>query len=238
MRTLIASRRGRTYITGAIAALLFIGTGFMYAEADTHSPSAGSYVNYPYSYYPSYQYPYRGYSGPPSCTITLSPSPTSYPQNWVAQYGYPTLLSWYSTNATSASISPGIGSVSPTGSRIVYVRGQIYSMAVYGPGGTGICQSASYSPTYPYGYSSPYSSYGSNYNNYYSSYQPTYPAYTYPTYQAQPTVRLSQMPYTGADFGLAGNLLAWLAVMFLAAIGAVILARRMRFVEKVTRSRG
>lgn len=200
----------------------------------------GACDNYPYQYPYSYNYPYNNYynyNNPPSCTITLSQSPTSYSQSWISQYGYPMLLTWSSSNATTASISPDVGSVSPSGSRIVYTRGQIYSMSVYGNGGTATCQTSSFAPTYPYSY--PYNNaysynYGSYYQPYYSNY--TYPTYTYPTYN-YPTyttgVKLSQMPYTGADFGFAGTLATWLAIVLVAGAGAVMLAQKTRLAQKV-----
>src|SRR3989344_4671665 len=81
--------------------------------------------SYPYyNYYPPtyYYYPttYYNYTYPaPSCTITATNSyDTSY---GYTGYSYtPITLSWSSSNATSAYISPNVGSVSTYGSVTVY----------------------------------------------------------------------------------------------------------------------
>lgn len=184
-----------------------------------------NYNNYPYVYH----YPQRN-NYPPSCTITIREAGSAYTSNNYP-YGYPLLLSWSSSNANSASISPDVGSVSPNGSRIVYVNrydsaSKIYSMVVYGNGGrTSSCQTSAY-----------YLPYSSNYYNhpYTSSY--TYPNYTYPTYTypttynygytaAVPTtyVALTQIPYTGASFGLWGDALVWLSLTLVAVFAAATL---------------
>jgi hypothetical protein len=151
------------------------------------------------------------YGSGPACTISISSAPN---------YGSNTaLLTWSSSNATVASISPELGLVPTSGSRVVNIMGQTYSMSVYGAGGkTSVCQTSSYAPMYPFGFGSAYA-----YNF------PVQPGYPY-----QATVKLSQIPYTGADFGLVGNLAAWLSVMLLAGAGAVTIARRNGFAEKIT----
>lgn len=183
------------------------------------------------------------YNQPPSCTISLRDVPTGYPQVGPVGTGYPMLLSWGSSNATSASISPSMGSVPPVGSRVVYVRGEKFSMAVYGPRGNATCQTTDYLlPTlYLPGSIAAGPIFGS------SMFQPTYSTFTnYPTgqYAAQPVytgvpvaqaprhVSLTQIPYTGAgDAAMA--MLAWLSIIMLAFFGAVMIAQRGQFVEKV-----
>lgn len=195
--------------------------------------------NYDNNYYPySNQYPIR-YNYPPSCTITIQPSPYNYAAN---QYGndYPMLLTWSSSNATQGSISPNIGAVSPNGSRIVYTRGQIYSMSVYGVnGGTATCQTSSYYvpnyDNYSYNYNYPYSSsyvYPATYNNYPTAYTypTTYPSYSYSNYTMPNSyVALTQIPYTGVSFGLWGDALVWLSLTLVAVFAAaslIVLKRR------------
>ncbi len=73
---------------------------------------------------------------PPSCTISADPSSV--------QYGGSSTLTWNSTNATSASINQGIGSVAINGSNVVssLLTTRTYTMTVSGPGGTANCQTA------------------------------------------------------------------------------------------------
>jgi len=81
-----------------------------------------------------------GASEAPSCWITLTPQ-------YGSGYNYnQATLSWGSTNANSASISPSIGSVSTSGSQTVYTSGnQTYTMTVYNPQGQSAnCQTSAY----------------------------------------------------------------------------------------------
>src|SRR3989344_4347506 len=76
----------------------------------------------------------------PSCWITLTP------QYGYSGYSQPSTLSWGSTNATSASISPSVGSVGTSGSQTVYPSGsQVYTMTVYNAQGqSASCQTSQY----------------------------------------------------------------------------------------------
>ena len=210
----------------AVLALLSLAVPFT-THADCYGYGCG-YDNYSYSH--NYNYPYvyhypQQNNYPPSCTITIREAGSAYTSNNYP-YGYPLLLSWSSSNANSASISPDVGSVSPNGSRIVYVNGhnsvsKIYSMVVYGDGGrTSSCQTSAYYLPYSgsyYNYNYPYSSY-----TYPSTY--TYPTYSYP-YTTMPTtyVALTQIPYTGASLGLWGDALVWLSLTLVATFGAATL---------------
>ncbi len=191
---------------------------------------------------------------PPSCTISLKDVPSGYPTLSAPQgSGYPMLLSWGSSNATAASISPSMGSVPVEGSRVVYVKGERFSMAVYGPRGNSTCQTTEYLLPSPYFAGSivagPIMS--SGYLN--SMYAPTYAQYTnYPTTQNQiytypnfqqaqaqvitqavpQHISLTQIPYTGVgDVMLA--MFAWLSIIVVALFGAVTIAQRGAFIEKV-----
>ncbi len=75
----------------------------------------------------------------PSCWITIS-------NNNQYNYNQQATLSWGSTNATSASINPSVGSVSTSGSQTIYTSGnQIYTMTVYNAQGqSATCQTSSY----------------------------------------------------------------------------------------------
>src|SRR3989344_599634 len=81
-----------------------------------------------------------GASEAPSCWITLTPQ-------YGSGYNYnQATLSWGSTNASSASINPSIGSVSTSGSQTVYPgTNQTYTMTVYNSQGQSAnCQTSSY----------------------------------------------------------------------------------------------
>lgn len=143
------------------------------------------YNQYPYGYNYGY-YPYNTYTTPaPTCTIT-------YAQAAYAGYGsvQPYTLSWSTSNATSASISPSIGTLSDyvNGTRTVYPSTYTtYVMTVSGPGGTGYCQTSVQPVMYNnYGYSNGYYS-QYNYGYYYpqQQYMYQYPQYTYQTYPYQ-----------------------------------------------------
>jgi len=266
--TILGGTIGRHWLAALVACALFsasfaqfahasgYGYHYSYPYANHHSSYSSSYpYNYnhgshPYygNYYGSYSYPtnyypygshysHQVYNNPPSCSITITPA-TNYSHN-THRWGYPMQLSWSSSNATSASISPDVGSVSSTGSRVVYAKGQIYSMSVYGPGGTATCQTGGYSvPFYHHDYNYNYS-----YPQQYYTYPSTYytPTNTLPiTYtsgaanvvnnyvvgsSSKASVSLKQIPYTGLDYGLWGNALAYLAIVLAASYAAWILAR-------------
>ena len=214
----------------SVVALVLVAAfslSFSFAEGSTwYGNSNYGQSTYGYNYYPySYQhginyYPQRN-TTPPSCMITIKPSPDAYPENSY-RYGVPMLLTWTATNADIASISPTVGSVTPNGSRVVYARGETYSMSVHGYGGSAHCQTASYNlPSYPYGSS-----------NYYYSANTQYP-YSYPTYSnnvtyvvgTPATISLNQIPYTGVGFGIWGIAAMWLAIILAAGFGAFALIR-------------
>ncbi len=198
---------------------------------------------------------------PPSCTISLKDVPTGHPVPVAPQgNGYPMLLSWGSSNATAASISPSMGSVPPEGSRVVYVKGERFAMAVYGPHGNATCQTTEYLLPSPYFAGSIVAGPIMNSGYLSSMYAPTYAQHTnyptlattptiYPTFQAVPGqvaqvpqqyipqvrpqhISLTQIPYTGVgDVMLA--MFAWLSIIAVALVGAVAIAQRGDFVEKV-----
>src|SRR3989344_618127 len=75
------------------------------------------------------------YNPRPSCSISANPSSI--------QGGGSSTLFWSSTNATSASINRGIGSVPTNGSYGVSPSvTKTYTLTVYGPGGSANCQTA------------------------------------------------------------------------------------------------
>jgi peptidoglycan-associated lipoprotein len=64
-------------------------------------------------------------------TVTLHASPS------MIQKGESVTLTWSSTNATSVSLSPGVGNVSPEGStRVTPSESTTYTITATGPGGT------------------------------------------------------------------------------------------------------
>ena len=133
----------------------------------------------------------------PSCTIHASNA-------YSTGYGYnqPMTLSWSSQNATKGYISPNVGNVQPQGSVTVYPTGYTtYTLTVYGPGGSATCQTAA---------------------SYATSYIAQNPIYTASPAPIAPYVSLSQIPYTGFDFGPFGNAMYW-AVLFSVAAAAAYL---------------
>lgn len=130
-------------------------------------------VQYVYPQQPVYQ---PTYQPQPYCTITAT----------TGQGGLVT-LSWSSTNATTAYISPSIGSVAPYGTTNLYAYGNsVYTMTVSGQGGTNTCTTRVNTPVAPY-------------------------------------VSLSQIPYTGFDFGPVGNAIYWAALLSFAVAGAYLI---------------
>jgi hypothetical protein len=138
------------------------------------------------------QYVQSVISQQPYCTITIS----HYGQNAYGPYAQNQLatLTWSSSNASSGYISPNIGTVSGYGSMQVYpTNGQIYTMTVYGQGGQATCS--------------------------------TQPFYVAPvvTYQnPTPYVSLSQIPYTGLDLGVMGNIAYWFSMVTFAGAAAYL----------------
>lgn len=156
----------------------------------TVAPVMTAPVQYPVQYVQPIVQP--TYYQQPSCSISIS----NYSGNAYGSYGYNQLatLTWSSQNAVSAYISPNVGSVSGWGSMQVYpTNSQIYTMTVYGQGGSATCT------TQPF-------------------YVANYVAPVNPT----PYVSLSQIPYTGLDFGTLGNAIYWLSLMVFAGAAAYL----------------
>lgn len=153
---------------GAAVALLVPLTASAYMTQPYYYGYSYGYGPYQYPYTHNYQYQYQA----PTCGITYT---SAY-----GGYGYGTqaiTLSWWSTNATSASISPSIGTVNTSGTRTVYPSGSTtYTLTVSGQGGTRTC-STYYVQQYYY----PQTQYYYPYQYYYPQYQQYY--YTYPQYQ-------------------------------------------------------
>lgn len=124
------------------------------------------------------------------------------------------ILRWNSSNASSAHLS-GVGSVPVRGSQTVSaLYDRTFTLTVYGNGESQSCEvfvSGTGSYNYPQNYQ-------------YPNYQ--YPA-QYPQYQqfsaSYPYISLTQIPYTGIDFGSAGNMLYWAALLAFALAGGYLL---------------
>src|SRR3984893_18747801 len=68
---------------------------------------------------------------PPQPTVTLQATPAN------VQRGQSTTLRWSSTNATSLTLAPGVGNVSPEGNTSVTpTDSQTYTITAMGPGGS------------------------------------------------------------------------------------------------------
>jgi hypothetical protein len=108
-------------------------------------------------------------------------------------YATQATLVWSSSNATAAYIS-SIGSVAPNGQRVVTgYANQIYSLTVTGQGGSYTCQTQMFTPSY-----------------------------VPPVQPINPSVSLTQIPYTGLDLGPIGNAMYWLSIFSVAAAGAYL----------------
>lgn len=127
----------------------------------------------------------------PSCTITIN----RYNNGAYGQYSNQlATLTWTSTNATSGFVNPGVGSVSTYGSMTVYpVNGQVYSLTVYGPGGTATCATP-------------------------AQYAPVLAA----PVPATPYVSLSQIPYTGLDMSPLAQAMYWMGLVAFAGAAAYL----------------
>lgn len=158
------------FATASIVALLAPFTASAHMMQQNYGypgyPGYGYPYQYQYPYYNNYDYTYPA----PTCGITYT---SAY-----GGYGYGTqaiTLSWWSANATSASISPSVGTVNTSGTRTVYPSGSTtYTLTVSGQGGTRTC-----SVNYVQQYNNP------QYQYYYPQYQYYYPQYyyMYPQYQ-------------------------------------------------------
>lgn len=136
------------------------------------------------------------------------------------------ILRWTSSNASSAYLS-GVGTVPLWGTQAVSaLYDRTFTLTVYGNGESQSCEvfvSGTGSYGYPYGYQ-------------YPNYQ--YPA-QYPQFSASyPYISLTQIPYTGIDFGSAGNALYWAALLAFALAGGYLLVyqagvMRLSFVGEV-----
>jgi hypothetical protein len=135
----------------------------------------------------------------PSCRIEARPN-TAY------HYGGRVTLSWETTDADWAQITD-IGQVSTDDGSITInaYTSKTYYMTVYADGRSAECETF-------VNVVGEVRSNSNNYSNYYgqSYYQPPY-------------VLLTQIPYTGFDFGPVGNMIYWMTLAFLAIGSAYLL---------------
>ncbi|HWO07280.1 MAG TPA: hypothetical protein VNM40_01695 [Candidatus Paceibacterota bacterium] len=165
---------------------------------------------YYYDYDRSYYYDHNRRDRTPSCSIKARP-------NTVNRYGGRVTFEWESTDADRAYITD-IGLVSPDGSMSVNVHtSKTYTMTVYNGSRSAECDtfvnilgersSHNVHPTY------------------YSGQPYTYYGYTQPASY----VLLTQIPYTGFDFGPVGNAIYWFSLVMLAIFGAYLLVYQSGF---------
>src|SRR5262249_13281613 len=98
--------------------------------------------NYNYYYPNTYYYPNQYYQYPqPTCSITYSYTNNPGSNYWNGgMYNQAIQLSWSSSYATSAYLTPSIGATSVSGTRVVNPYGYAqYTLTVYGPGGSNTC---------------------------------------------------------------------------------------------------
>ena len=164
-------------------------------DGDTEQCTTKVYVNNNHNFYNND----NNNDKKPSCTIKLS-----------NQYSGPNAharLSWWSSDATHATISPSIGSVNTSDSMTVNASGnQYYTMTVSGQSGTATCHTSYIAPYLPPVIGTPY-------------------------------VMLTQIPYTGFDFGPLGNAMYWASMILLAGFGARLLTQRMGGMPQVAYAR-
>ena len=157
--------------------------------------------------------PYTHYYGSPTCSITVS----NYSQG---QYGYDrsVTLTWTSQNTERASIS-GIGSVGQNGAMVVTISSLApsYTMTVANSSTVSTCSTVGNYGTYG---QYPHNQYNQNYQNGWNQY---------------PSVPLSQIPYTGFDFGTVGTAIYW-TVLASFIIALSYLAVYLRKQAKVMRA--
>ncbi|MES2135390.1 MAG: hypothetical protein V4449_04070 [Patescibacteria group bacterium] len=145
----------------------------------------------------------------PACTITVSRSSI--------RTGESVTVSWTSANATSGSITGGIGSVSPVAGGSIDMfppSDTTYTGTFTGPNGTASCQ-RTVIVTPPSGCTT---SCGGGLD------QPNVVMFKQLTNQPLAFVSLSQIPYTGFDAGPALTILFWLAIGLLSAFAAYFVA--------------
>ena len=139
----------------------------------------------------------------PSCWIKARPNTTNH-------YGGEVTFSWESRDADWAEITD-IGVVPTDGSLKVSVyTSKTYRMIVHADDRTAECDTfVNIIGEVPKG----------SYGNYSYQYQYQYP---YPAYQV-PYVALTQIPYTGFDFGPLGNAIYWMMLIGMAIVAAYLL---------------
>lgn len=191
-------------ILGVAVVVLTLGLTAFMPKAVVHADVVP--VAYGYNQYQQ-QYQYGAYTIPVSCTITTNSS--------VIDNGQAGYLSWTSYGATTAVLSDGIGNVAANGSLAVRpASSRTYVLTVYGSQG----QAQQCSTTLTVSGLPVYANTGSVYGN------QTITGYnTYVTGYTQPQVTLSQIPYTGFDFGTTGDAVMWLSIMSLATSAAYLL---------------
>ncbi len=121
------------------------------------------------------------------------------------------ILRWSSSNASSAYLS-NVGTVALWGSQTVSTpHDRTYTLTVYGNGKSQSCEvlvSGTNSYNYPHYNQYPKYQYGTQCPQYNTSY---------------PFISLTQIPYTGIDFGIFGNLIYWAALLAFALAGGYLL---------------
>lgn len=154
------------------------------------------YYDYPYSYYDIEDNDRRTHI--PTCSIQARP-------NTVKFYGGTVTLEWDSSYADWAHISD-VGIVQTHGSMQVNVNtSKTYTLTVYNEGRSETCDTFVnvLGEVRSGGY------YGTGYYSY--------------NYNQTPYVLLTQIPYTGFDFGPLGNALYWMTLATIAIGGAYLL---------------
>jgi hypothetical protein len=186
-------------ILGVMVVVLTLGVTAFMPSAKVHADVVP--VTYGYN-----QYQYGTYT-PVTCSISTN---TDTIEN--GQAGY---LTWSSYGATTAVLNDGIGNVAVNGSLTVRpASSRTYVLTVYGAQG----QAAQCATSLSVAGLPVYANTGVTYRN-----QQVYG--TYPTGYGYGTERvtLSQIPYTGFDFGTTGDAVMWLSIMSLAASAAYLL---------------
>jgi hypothetical protein len=129
----------------------------------------------------------------PVCSIVIN----NYNNSGYYAANQPVTISWTSQNAQYGYINQGLGSVSLSGSRVVYpTQTTTYTGTFYGHNGQTVTCSVTI-----------------NINN-----------YVPPVYPTTPYVTLSAVPYTGLELGPVGTVLYWAFIVAWCLLAAYLLA--------------
>lgn len=212
----------------ATASFSFVYASDYYTGSGRFDHARNISHDYDYDYDYDRYWDNRSYEHP-SCSISVTNHSGSGHNRTVT-------LSWSSSYAKTAHLS-GVGSVGTNGAQVMYYPfDSRYTLTVYGPGGAATCTAEN---TY---YDSQF--YSDDHRDYRDhmmkrDHPYVFPMHTMPLPPAPHIVNvypasyvsLTQIPYTGFDFGTVGNALYWLGLLTVALAGAYLVVYYAGFRE-------